>query len=458
MDLFDEGTAQSMPHDDDDDDEAAAAAGQMVLFDDIDNMDDLPEFGDAADAADDELSDSSAMMEEGELADHEQVETHEIEAMLPYDYVEDVPLQDVVILTPHPEHPFVPLVMELNEKMKLPPELRCYHRSRTDTQIILLTVEQVIDEIYNPNGDFHRLLTREFRLARSRGQHPVYEEPPTRAERAEIMRRHSINFYHFHRMVFLYMAERKVSHGIINYIILDETALHVCQMAARMPRMRWQYNNLAHVWPCNFIIYTYAEELYNKLVYTDEQDNFHRLVMHVLTFVRDLCDVDCCVAVDPRTRRIVAMGIELVYDGVKVHCARVLMEAMARYRGFGEWPDDVRRVEAPDLPSLNAEDFDDPGLLCDGVDLSWRDYIRRYIEIEFGAEPCMDPFDVPTMCRGFDIYMTREPCMDCAQFMISRHVQSVFFEYENMRDVTRQLCYLNRYDPERLSFIAHQIT
>lgn len=384
----------------------------------------------------------------------------EVSAMLPIDYTTEVPLQDVVVLMTEPGKSVLDYVQELNATMKLPPELKLYHRARITRLVLLLTVEQVVAEIYHPNREFYILLTRDFKVDRRKGNYLPHQRHPTRSQRAAILRKEIMDFYQFHRMVFFYMSTLDVDRDIINYIIRDQTSLHMCRLAGRMPRLRWQYNGLVNVWPCDFVIITWAEELYEKRSFSMEQVNFHSLMISVVSFIRDTCDMDCSLAVDHVTRRIVALGIELEKEGngEVVHSPMVMMEAMARYRGYGEWKEDWDRVEAPEAPAADAEDYEDPSLLLDGVDLSWREYIRRFFDVEFGADPCVDPFEYKTMCKGFDFYMSREPCMDCAQFMISRHTQSVFFQYENGDDVCRELLHLNPFDPDRPSFVGYHVT
>lgn len=379
----------------------------------------------------------------------------EVIAMLPDDFVSDVPLEDVVIFEPHENICMQGLTNELNRTMRLPPGMRFYHRGRVERQVILMSVEQIAAEINHRNRAFFTLLSRDFQVARRRGTIARHESTPTRAQRMAICRNRMINRYQFHRQVFFYMSQCSVDKDIINYIIRTPASLDVLRLGARVPRLRWQFWLLREVWPCDFVVSNWAEDLYYNRSFTVDACNYHRLMMSVVALVGDSTNLDCAIAVCADTGRIVALGIEMEYGEQLIHSPFVLMEAIARSHGAGQWPDDVPWVLAPETPRPYAANYENPHVLMDGVDVSWREYIRKFFDVSIGADPGVEPFDMDKVCANFDIYMTREPCMVCAQTMIQRRAKSVYFLYANGQDVCRRLCYLNQIDQTRSTFVGY---
>lgn len=374
---------------------------------------------------------------------------------LPFDFLNVIPLQDVAILDAGFLTSITSFVHELNLKMRLPSELRIYQRLRGMRYVILVSVKQMIAELKNTKGRFYYLLCFDFRVAQKHGIISADLPVPTVDQRIAMLRKSYINVYQFRRMVFFYLFGLKLKRPLANLIYRHQSLISLVRLAGRKPKLQWQYNDLVQSWPCDFVVVYWAEKMYHRMRVEDDDMSFQRMIMTLINFVKAKCGLDCALAVCIKTRKIVAMDVEMKKNKFLVHSPMAMLEAFERHRGFGRWQGEITRIKAPEAPPESSRLHYNPSMRMQGVEFTWQVYLRRFFNVTFGGCDC----DVKseTMFKGFELYMTTEPCMDCATSLMSRHAESVYFLKENGQNVARTFCNHNTIDRRRPDFIGYQV-
>lgn len=181
-----------------------------------------------------------------------------------------------------------------------------------------------------------------------------------------------------------------------------------CQVPAEAPKTRAQHLDACAYWPCNFHPENGIERLLAGEFFDAEellaQRRHMKLAVEVARQKRSLAGA---VIIDPRTNSVVATAADQRHLNPSHHVVMLCLEKVAEVQRLLFSKGD-HRSGAPG--PLTAEEQP----LHDNVSTD-------------GKSSCRGDNELPYLCTGFDVYVTREPCMMCAMAMVHSRVRRVFY-------------------------------
>lgn len=233
----------------------------------------------------------------------------------------------------------------------------------------------------------------------------------------------------------LYMINREISSEIV--ALLTEK-VEIASAASEPPVLNWQYADVSKDWPCKFHPNKDLEKMYTGTWFTNTDTVFHTKIMRICQFLcKELQKQVSGIAVDPRTKSIVAIGFDETERHPLMHCAMVLIDGVARSQNGGAWNEYLINSE---LYSNQNEDYTQTG-----VSLYVRQLITsKFPTIKFGAEQIKSVDENrqdaimdgncdnlakygPYLCTGYDVYLLREPCIMCSMALTHSRIRTIFF-------------------------------
>lgn len=245
-----------------------------------------------------------------------------------------------------------------------------------------------------------------------------------------------------------FLKNRNLSDSLID--LLSER-MEFTAVAAYPPILSWQYSDVIKDWPCKFHPNKHLDKLYAGEWFTNDETAFHIEMIEICELLRHQLHKNASgIAVDPRTKSIVAVGFDEMNKHPLMHCAMVLIDAVARSQKGGAWNDYLKEEnnQSDAIYSTNSIESDEYTL--SGVSLRVRNLIlSKFPSIKFGAESVKSVDENrqnymnmdancdnlakygPYLGTGYDVYLWREPCVMCSMAFTHSRIRTIFFHEAN---------------------------
>lgn len=316
----------------------------------------------------------------------------------------------------------------MNELCSRMPLNELSHLKRVNkTKLILCSMNEMLEFIQQNHTEptIQAILTKIINVNCQQQQQQLPTEDDLRVAKDEVTT----------SLLRLYMTNRGISSEVMT--LLTEK-IEITIVAAAPAILSWQYIDVTKDWPCKFHPNKDLEKMYNGLWFTDTETAFHIKIMEMCGFLcTELEKQVCGIAVDPRTKSIVAIGFDEIDRHPLMHCAMVLIDGVARSQSGGAWNEYLVDSE---LYSKHSDDYTQFGVSS---------YLRQLIaskfsDIKFGAERIKSATENrqhletddnsdnlakygPYLCTGYDVYLWREPCIMCSMALTHSRIRTIFF-------------------------------
>ncbi|XP_055951635.1 probable inactive tRNA-specific adenosine deaminase-like protein 3 [Argiope bruennichi] len=189
-----------------------------------------------------------------------------------------------------------------------------------------------------------------------------------------------------------------------------------------------QYKEAKEYWPVQFREDKNVENLLaDSFFSTDEKRKisvYLKMALNVACYGDDKVG---CVIVDPMTSETIAIAHDRRKSHPIQHAMMVAVDLVAQSQGGGSWNIDSEHVSHKPFSKEEMEDK-----------------IAKIKE----SNPDKDAVKtaLPYLCTGYDIYVSREPCVMCAMALVHSRIRRVFYAHRSPRGALESQCKLHLQD------------
>ncbi|KFM77899.1 tRNA-specific adenosine deaminase-like protein 3, partial [Stegodyphus mimosarum] len=170
-----------------------------------------------------------------------------------------------------------------------------------------------------------------------------------------------------------------------------------------------QYKKSMKFWPVQFREDKYIEQILNDKLFSPEEKKEMEVLMKMCISAAKYGDIKvACIVVDPSSSKIIAIAHDCRHLHPMQHAIMVAVDLVARSQGGGSWNIDSEYVYHLPFSKEEAE--------------------KNIAELK-SLNPGKDvkKMSLPYLCTGYDLYVTREPCIMCAMALVHSRIRRVFY-------------------------------
>ncbi|XKL61546.1 hypothetical protein PGB90_008603 [Kerria lacca] len=199
-----------------------------------------------------------------------------------------------------------------------------------------------------------------------------------------------------------------------------EPVISSCNVPSQSPKTKSQHKEANLYWPCNFHPCQMIEKFICDDFFTNDEIEKHYEYMRLAINTAKENDSHVgVVIINPKDNVLVAKSFDQRYKNPSKHAIMMALESVS----------ETQRILYPHRQSENTSNVTEK---------------VKIDNCEINNISLKKPEDVlPYLCTGYDVYVTREPCIMCAMAMIHSRVRRVFFGCTSKNGAIKTKCKLH---------------
>ncbi|XP_018325172.1 probable inactive tRNA-specific adenosine deaminase-like protein 3 [Agrilus planipennis] len=211
----------------------------------------------------------------------------------------------------------------------------------------------------------------------------------------------------------------------------------VIAVPATSPKTREQYNKVKTIWPCNFHKNDYLEKIITNTIFSQQQLSCHKTYMQIAIDAAYLANSSLrvgAVVVDPNVNCVVAIGYGNDNENPCKHAVMIAIDNVAKTQEGGAWTTKTDDRETKNVTEdKNTQGI--PTILLNNLRNKYSDIIFGIPKSSSKIDASES-----YLCTDYCLYVTQEPCLMCGMALIHSRIKRVFFGCKNSKGSLESLC------------------